>query len=256
MKRPRLTIEDKGPSVPGYIVTFSDMVTLLLTFFVMLLSLADVQDPELFNKGRDAFIRSIKYIGLGALIGRNEAPDFGSYKSKYSIPEPEETLARRTVDARTERLKRVFMELRQTMKVVPSSMISKQTNFSVANVHFAIDSYGLDSNARRFLTEFCQTLQQNAQIGTNELYILGLAPDVMDEGRRWIVSANRARIVADFMRNNLSRTSDRVDRSFRIGRPKWSIYSWGAGQGGDWVGPYGPTSDKSHIMIAVLRADE
>ena len=31
--------EPKTP-VPGYIVTFSDMITLLLTFFVMLLSMA------------------------------------------------------------------------------------------------------------------------------------------------------------------------------------------------------------------------
>jgi len=36
------------------------MVTLLLTFFVMLLSLAEVQDPELFNKGRDSFWNSVK----------------------------------------------------------------------------------------------------------------------------------------------------------------------------------------------------
>ena len=54
MKRPRLVIEEEGTKVPGYIVTFSDMVTLLLTFFVMLLTLADVQDPELFDKGRDS----------------------------------------------------------------------------------------------------------------------------------------------------------------------------------------------------------
>lgn len=255
MKRPRLTIEEKGPSVPGYIVTFSDMVTLLLTFFVMLLTLADVRDPELFNKGRDAFVRSIKYIGLGALFGRDEVPEFGSYKSKYSIPEPEDTLARRTIDAKTETLRRVFMQLRRTMKVVPSPMISKKTNFSVANVQFAPDSYELNEAARRFLTEFCQALQQNARVGTNELYILGLAPEVMDESQRWILSANRAKTVADFMRNSL-KTSTQVRRSFTVGQSHWAVYSWGAGQGGDWVGPDGPSSDKSHIMIAVLRAND
>ncbi|MHC4291149.1 MAG: flagellar motor protein MotB, partial [Planctomycetota bacterium] len=34
--------ESKTP-VPSYIVTYSDMITLLLTFFVMLLSLAETQ---------------------------------------------------------------------------------------------------------------------------------------------------------------------------------------------------------------------
>ncbi|MDD5011702.1 MAG: flagellar motor protein MotB, partial [Phycisphaerae bacterium] len=44
--------QDNPPSVPAYIVTFSDMVTLLLTFFVLLISLAKMQDPEKFNAGR------------------------------------------------------------------------------------------------------------------------------------------------------------------------------------------------------------
>jgi outer membrane protein OmpA-like peptidoglycan-associated protein len=256
LKRPRLIIEEKGPTVPGYIVTFSDMVTLLLTFFVMLLSLADVQDPELFNKGRDAFIRSIQCIGLGALFGREDVPEFGNYKSKYSIPEPEETLARRTIDARTENLRRVFLKLRGMMKVVPSPMISQKTNFSVTNVHFAPGSYELGEQEKLFLSEFCLTLQQNASIGVNELYILGLAPDVMDERQQWTLSANRAKVVADFMQYNLSKTPARIRPGFMVGQPRWSVYSWGAGQGGDWAGPDGPISDKSHIMIAVLRAND
>ena len=37
--------QDKGNSVPAWIVSFSDMVTLLLAFFVLLQSFAKVQDP-------------------------------------------------------------------------------------------------------------------------------------------------------------------------------------------------------------------
>jgi len=56
----RRTIEEGSPKVPAYIVTFSDMTTLLLTFFVMLLSLAKMQDPELFNKGLGYFLAGWK----------------------------------------------------------------------------------------------------------------------------------------------------------------------------------------------------
>ncbi len=66
-----------SPKVPAYIVTFSDMVTLLLTFFVMLLSLSTVQDPEMFNRTRDAFVEHINCFGLGMLIGKKMGPDFG-----------------------------------------------------------------------------------------------------------------------------------------------------------------------------------
>ena len=61
--------ESAADEVPAYIVTFSDMVTLLLTFFVMLLSLATMQDPELLNKGRDSFVESLQALRSGHLHG-------------------------------------------------------------------------------------------------------------------------------------------------------------------------------------------
>ena len=70
MSRERKVIKESSPKVPAYIVTFSDMVTLLLTFFVMLLSLASVQDTELFDRGRGSFVLSIRILGLGLLYGR------------------------------------------------------------------------------------------------------------------------------------------------------------------------------------------
>ena len=106
--------EQSGPKVPGYIVTFSDMVTLLLTFFVMLLSLADVQDPELFDKGRDSFIDSLRYVGLGVLFGKREAPDFGNPSQKHSIPDSEDTSSNRTLDANSEYLRRMLENLKQS----------------------------------------------------------------------------------------------------------------------------------------------
>ncbi len=72
MSREHRVIKEGSPKVPAYIVTFSDMVTLLLTFFVMLLSLASVQDPELFNRGRGAFAQTIKDLGLGILYGKKQ----------------------------------------------------------------------------------------------------------------------------------------------------------------------------------------
>lgn len=255
MRRPRLTIAESGQKVPGYIVTFSDMVTLLLTFFVMLLTLADVQDPELFNKGRDAFVKSIKFVGLGALFGRQEMPDFGSFKPKYSIPESDDSLSHRTIDARTQKLRTIFQELKQLMITVPSQIVAKRTNYSVANVHFSPGSADLNESAKKYLTEFCRDLQQNPSQNAIELYVLGLASDVNTEREQWLLSANRAQAVANFLRNTLSAESAFRTRSSIFGdRPKWSVYSWGAGPGGDWVGQDSPISEKSQILIAVLRA--
>jgi chemotaxis protein MotB len=255
LKRPRLTIEDGGPKVPGYIVTFSDMVTLLLTFFVMLLSLANVQDPELFDKGRDAFLESIRCIGLGVLFGKENVPRFGDIKNKYSISNPDETTDRRTIDAKAEELRRILEKLKQTTTIVPSQIAAKKSNFSIANVHFSPGRADLDESARKFLRGFCLDLQQNSGRKPVELYVLGLASDGKSDKDNWLLSSKRAEIVADFLKGTLSTAgAGQSRRGLADGQSKWSVYSWGAGPGGDWVGRDSPISKHSQILIAVLRA--
>jgi len=255
LKRPRLIIEDEGPKVPGYIVTFSDMVTLLLTFFVMLLALADVQDPELFDSGRDAFLESIRNIGLGVLFGREDLPRFGGIKTKHSISNPDEFADRRTLDAKAEELRRILEKLKQTTTIVPSQIIADRTNFSISNVHFSPGRVDLDESARKFLRGFCLDLQQNYGRKPTELYVLGLASDGKSDKDNWLLSSRRAKTVADFLRSSLYEAgAGQSQHSLAGSQSKWSVYSWGAGAGGDWVGRDSPISRHSQILIAVLRA--
>jgi outer membrane protein OmpA-like peptidoglycan-associated protein len=238
-------------------VTFSDMVTLLLTFFVMLLSLAETQDPELFNKGRDSFLESIRYIGLGVFFGKGEITNMGDLKTMHYINNPDEVTERRTIDARAEELRRILENLKQMTIIVPSQIVADRTSFSVANVHFSPGSDDLNDPARKFLREFCLDLQQNAGRKPVELYVLGLASDGKSEKEQWLLSARRARMAADFLRGTLSATGGgQSRRSLTSGQSKWSVYSWGAGPGGDWVGRDSPISKQSQILIAVLRASD
>ena len=257
MKRQRLIIGDGGPKVPGYIVTFSDMVTLLLTFFVMLLSLANVQDPELFDKGRDAFLESIRHIGLGMLFGKEETPRFGDIKTKHSISNPDESPDLRTLDAKAEELRRILEKLKQMTTIVPSKIVAERSNLSVVNVHFSPGNDNLNEPARKFLRGFCLDLQQNDGRKPAELYVLGLASDGKNDKEQWLLSARRAQTVADFLRSILSAAETAQSRRSLAGsRSKWSVYSWGVGPGGGWVGPDSPISKRSQILIAVLRASD
>jgi len=257
LKRPRLISEDSGPKVPGYIVTFSDMVTLLLTFFVMLQTLAVTQDPELFNKGRDAFLESLRYIGLGIFFGREDVAELGNLKTKHYINNPDELVEKRTIDARAEELRRILKNLKQLTTIVPSRIVAKRANFSVANVHFPPGRDDLDGPAKAFLTGFSRDLQQEASREPVDLYVLGLASDGKSEKEQWFLSARRAGAVADFLRDTLSTVDGgQTQRSLTGGESKWSVYSWGAGPGGDWVGRDSPISRHSQILIAVLRASD
>jgi flagellar motor protein MotB len=242
--------------VPGYIVTFSDMVTLLLTFFVLLLTLADVQDPELFDKGRDSFIKSLRYFGLGMLFGRSNVPRFGHLITKYSTDNPDELTENRTIDASAEELRRIREKLRERTMIVLSPVIAERTDYSIANVHFPSGHDDLNEPAKKFLTGFCRDLQQDISQEPVILYVLGLASEGRTEKERWLLSARRAKTVADFLRDTLSSSSESGIHRQRIisqGRPKYSIYSWGAGPGGNWADRDSPFSEKSQIQIAVLR---
>lgn len=252
MKRKSKTTEEQGPKVPGYIVTFSDMVTLLLTFFVMLLTLADVQDPELFDKGRDSFIESLRYVGLGSLFGRQQKPNLGSIKTINYIPNPEQTSNRRIIDAKAEELYRTFEKIKQSATTTTSRLTAESVNFSVTNIHFSPGSSELDKSAMSFLSEFCRDLH----LGTGErpgiIYVLGLAPDETTEKEQWILSARRAEAAAGFMRDNLNLAAG-AQQGFSESLLKWSVHSWGAGSGGEWAGPDSFLSERSQILIAILR---
>jgi len=243
LSRPRCTTEAKGSQVPAYIVTFSDMVTLLLTFFVMLLSLANVQDPELFNKSRNAFIEYMRNCGLGMLEGKKTTAEFGKIKIKYCISDFDEDASVRTIDAKEEELRRIFKEISQSMTTKRSQIVAKKANFSVTNISFSPGEAWLNEPARMFLTQFAADLQQDTGSGEIKLYVLGLAGDEQTEKRQWILSAKRAQAVADFLNNILP------------SQFQGQVYSWGAGRGGLWVGENSLASEQSQILIAVLRTN-
>lgn len=263
MKRQHNPTQEGPPKVPAYIVTYSDMVTLLLTFFVMLQTLAHVQDPELFYMGRGSFIQSIRELGLGMLYGRKPSPDFGNVKIKYFISTPDKLLQVRTIHAKEEELRRIFEKISRSMKTMPSQIVAKNTSFSVTNIRFSQGQAALNESAKRFLTEFCLGLQNSHVAGAQQnpdskvgiLYVLGLTdPDIhRDEGgterEQWLLSAQRAQAVANFLQAALQ-------RNLSSDRPAWHINWWGAGHGGDWVAQDSPISRHSQILIAVLRGEQ
>ncbi len=155
MNRQRRKKEESSPKVPAYIVTFSDMTTLLLTFFVLLLSLARAQDSKAYNAGRASFTESMAKFGLGTFTGVKVNPDFGESKVKHSISKPDKLFDIRNIDAREENLRRIFKEVNRSMTTMHSQIVGKKTNFSVTNISFSSDRATLDEPAKRFLRKVC-----------------------------------------------------------------------------------------------------
>jgi flagellar motor protein MotB len=83
--------EDNAPETPAWIVSFTDMITLLLAFFVLLQSFAKEQDPELYRQGQGAFKRSIAGFGIpNILFGQPELISGPANKKRYPTKESDE----------------------------------------------------------------------------------------------------------------------------------------------------------------------
>jgi len=243
-------IAEEPYQVPIWVITFSDMTTNLLTFFVLLMSMGHIRDETLFDQGQaSTYLESVKRG-----FGLKEGPDFGNVKIKYFITDLGELSEGRTIDAKEEELRRIFQKVNRSMNTMPSQIVAEKTNFSVTNIRFSPGEATLDESAKRFLTEFCLGLQQSADSKMKMLYVLGLADEELTEKQQWLLSARRAQVVADFLQSALGRPAGPPEAE--AFEPAWRIYWWGAGPGGDWVSQDSPISRQSQILIAVLRTTD
>jgi len=242
-RKSKKVVEDTKPGVPAYIVTFSDMVTLLLTFFVMLLSLANTQSTIRFKQGQEAFIRSIKQFGLGMLYGQRSRPDMGHIKERFYVSEPDKSYSGRMISAKEEETQQIFKKIKKNTETMRSQIVASKTNFSVTDIHFSVGDSTLDDSAKIFLGQFCADIQSRPDSKSVKVCVLGIGNDETDEKSQWILSAQRAKAVADFMQDILPSGS------------KWPIYSWGVGPGDRWTGQNNSNSKQSHILMTILRSD-
>jgi len=82
--------KEEKRGVPAYMVSFGDMITLLLTFFILLVALADQQTAGLVGAGRGPLVKHINAKGEpGIMPGRMSDIQMSSKADAWWIPSQE-----------------------------------------------------------------------------------------------------------------------------------------------------------------------
>jgi hypothetical protein len=242
--------EESGEKAPLWIISFADMISLLMAFFVMLQTLASEHTNELFTTGRGRFEatiyefqRNINGFGIPGLVG-NIADNrmFKSPRTQYHFDSPDtertEVAAR---DGEEEKLRRIFTTLSQSAKTDRPQLKGKIQDSFVLPVHFTPDGRHLDSNTVSLLTSRTAVFRQSETADEGVVfYIVGQAGDVSHPAEQWLISEKRARSVADFLCTVLP-------ESLRD-----NVYWWGAGAGGQWFDSVDKNEIKNHVLIVTL----
>lgn len=177
---------------PAYMVSFCDMMTLILTFFILLVSMSKEQQAGLVAKGVGSFIVAVKSHGLnGIMSGVDKQQVFEHMRRRFNLPPEEDPELRpeSPLDASN-------MELIKTRLLDALEPHGELTYPQVAT--FAPGSSTLDDAARSYLMLLAPSLKPKF---SQVLQIEGHASSPLFEegGDRLSLALARAEAVRQFL---------------------------------------------------------
>jgi hypothetical protein len=239
--------EEAGEKAPLWIISFADMISLLMAFFVMLLTMANTKSGKLCNPGEGVFERtifgfrsSISGLGMPELFGKaSESDSFEFGKSHYNLAGDINDDTKRIIDSREEKVRRLFGQIKKGMKTYSRPQTDKTADFAITPIVFEKGQYLIDDAGKQFLKQFVLNLEEsgNTQIG---LYVIGTTPEKLPEQQKWLLSVRRAQAAGDFL------------QSIMPASHSTPVYCWGWGDDSQVTDTEAAGANQPEILIAVL----
>ncbi|MCY3002058.1 MAG: OmpA family protein [Planctomycetota bacterium] len=195
--------EDPKPIVPLWLVSFGDMMTNALTFFILMVSMSHQRNYGLIASGLGSFVVALKSHGLPGLMTDDEKlAIFNEFRSRFNLP-PEEDPERREahVDA---------SELELVRAAAASALEPHDELFQPAIASFEKGSALLTDASRTYLDRLADTLRPGrAQVLLLEGHALDAGPAFGDQNHRLALA--RARAVREYLLKEHEIPADRVE---------------------------------------------
>lgn len=187
----RKFVEERKPGPPAYMVSFGDMMTLILTFFILLVSMATERRPGLLAEGLGSFVVALESHGMpGIMSGEEKQEIFDNYRRRFLLP----------VEQDEER--RIQHSSASTQELIRSKVLEALTpHGEIGQPSVAIfgpDSAQLDGPSRRYLDRLVDTLRPRAgQLLILEGHALDAGP--AHSGDDTWLAYTRAEAVRDYL---------------------------------------------------------
>ncbi|MBI5723318.1 MAG: OmpA family protein [Planctomycetes bacterium] len=236
--------EEAGESVGLWYISFADMITLLMSFFVMLQTMATDKNALLMRTGQQSFKRAIEGFGMPDwLYGKPQKPEYDYKQLRYPVHRQDQsTETNRIIDDTPEQIKKVYDELNKAVPTKANDVAKQVPVRRFPAVRFAGDSSSLDEASKNELARLSGEIQGMLGMRRIEICVTGLAPDVSGVREQWVLSAQRAAKVEEYLRQLLAP---------QFSRHAWEILSKGMGDGKAAARSLGTTDKQTHIVITI-----
>ncbi len=194
---------DHGPGTPPWLISFGDMMTLFLCFFIMLVTMAKTQDAGLMANGLGPFIASLRLRGLdGALDDSRVLDSINNYRRRFGLePMKAEELASNVTP---------YNDTTDVQDLVKSALRNSYSLDQPLVAVFDPDSADLSDETKHYL----DLLSSSLRPGQGQVLVLdGHANDAGDrfDGDNTLLALMRATAVAEYFVKELAFVSVRVE---------------------------------------------